>query len=131
MRGLVHHIDLTVTDPSVSFLLYDGFLTFLGYERTREYEWSLATGSGLSSICLNPAKGEGTHDRYKPGLHHLAFRAESREDVDLFYAHLEFLGATILDAPADYPQYNNGQGYYAVFFADIDSLKLEVAYTPN
>jgi catechol 2,3-dioxygenase-like lactoylglutathione lyase family enzyme len=37
-------------------------------------------------------------------------------------------GVTILDAPAEYPQY--GTGYYAVFFADPDGLKLEyVHYT--
>jgi len=35
-------------------------------------------------------------------------------------------GATILDPPADYPQY--GAGYYAVFFADPDGLKLEVVH---
>jgi hypothetical protein len=31
---------------------------------------------------------------------------------------------TILDRPAEYPQYNEGRGYYA-FFADADDLKLE------
>ena len=37
-------------------------------------------------------------------------------------------GVTILDAPAAYSQY--GAGYYAVFFADPDGLKLEyVHYT--
>ena len=29
------------------------------------------------------------------------------------------------------PQYNRGQGYYAVFFADPDGLKLEFAFMPN
>ena len=33
-------------------------------------------------------------------------------------------------SPADYPQYNNGRGYYAVFFSDPDGLKLECVYTP-
>jgi hypothetical protein len=35
-----------------------------------------------------------------------------------------------LDPPAEYPQYNKGRGYYAVFFADADGLKLECVYTP-
>ena len=39
-------------------------------------------------------------------------------------------GATILDPAAEYPQYNKGRGYYAVFFADADGLKLECVYTP-
>ena len=34
------------------------------------------------------------------------------------------LGVEILDAPADYPQY--APGYYAVFFADPDGIRLEI-----
>jgi hypothetical protein len=30
---------------------------------------------------------------------------------------------TVVDPPADYPDY--GEGYYAVFFLDPDGLKLE------
>lgn len=77
------------------------------------------------------AVGEGatrTHDRYSPGLHHVAWHAESRADVDRLHELLKKIGAKILDAPADYPQY--GEGYYAVFFADPDGLKLEFAFTP-
>ena len=44
---------------------------------------------------------------------------------------VERIGGKVLDATADYPQYNNGRGYYAVFFADPDGLKLECVYTPR
>ena len=70
------------------------------------------------------------HDRYSPGLHHLAWRADGREDVDRLHALLVERGAEVLDAPAEYPQYNGGRGYYAVFFADADGLKLEYVFTP-
>ena len=33
--------------------------------------------------------------------------------------------------PSEYPQYNRGCGYYAVFFADPDGLKMECVFTPN
>jgi catechol 2,3-dioxygenase-like lactoylglutathione lyase family enzyme len=134
MRGQMHHIDLTVKDPEESAALYDPVLRFLGYERIREHEWRLEGPTGGCSIALNPAKGPNQdrgHDRYSPGLHHFAWRAASREEVDRFHEHLLRIGATILDAPAEYPQYNSGQGYYAVFFTDPDGLKLEVAFTPN
>jgi len=36
-------------------------------------------------------------------------------------------GAKILDAPAEY---GYTSGYYAVFFADPDGLKLEVCHAP-
>ena len=137
MRGLVHHVDLTVRDPAQSFPLYDAVLTALGYrlerENVRGFGWELETPSGSHSIDLVRASGDGAkhlHDRYSPGLHHLAWKVESREEVDLMYQRVLSVGATVLDAPADYPQYNKGRGYYAVFFADADGLKLECVYTP-
>jgi hypothetical protein len=39
------------------------------------------------------------------------------------------IGATVLDPPADYPTY--GDGYYAVFFADPDGIKLEFVQLPS
>jgi hypothetical protein len=42
-----------------------------------------------------------------------------------------FISACFALAPrSEYPQYNKGRGYYAVFFADPDGLKLECVYTP-
>jgi catechol 2,3-dioxygenase-like lactoylglutathione lyase family enzyme len=39
------------------------------------------------------------------------------------------IGATVLDPPKHYPHYC--KGYYAVFFADPDGLKLEFVHTPE
>ena len=78
------------------------------------------------------AEGEGRsrrHDRSSPGLHHLAWNADSRQDVDAMHALLTRIGATVIDPPADYPQY--GPGYYAVLFADPDGLKLEFVHWPR
>ena len=137
MRGIVHHIDLTVRDTKVSFPFYDAVLTMLGYllekETDRGFDWRLDTPDGTHSIAIMKAVGDGAnraHDRYSPGLHHLAWAVDSRAEVDRVYERLVEFGATILDAPADYPQYNRGQGYYAVFFADPDGLKLECVFTP-
>lgn len=131
-RGLVHHIDLTVTDAARSRLFYDAVLGFLGYRRSADYDhgsdWDRA-GEPFHSIGIVEARGEGigrTHDRYSPGLHHLAWTAESREDVDRLHELLRSIGAAILDAPADYPRY--GPDYYAVFFVDPDGLKLEYVH---
>ena len=42
------------------------------------------------------------------------------------------VGATILDPPTDYSgQPGYGDGYFAVFFADPDGLKLEVVSIPR
>jgi catechol 2,3-dioxygenase-like lactoylglutathione lyase family enzyme len=135
MRGQVHHIDLTVRDPKAALVFYEPFLGYLGYRlkdtHDRGYDFDLGSGQAFSSIGLVKATGDNAkrgHDRYSPGLHHLAFRAASRGDVDALHSKLSAAGATVLDPPADYPKY--GQGYYAVFFADPDGLKLEFVFTP-
>jgi hypothetical protein len=50
-------------------------------------------------IALQPAKHAGNHDPYIPGLHHVAFRAASRADVDGPYQLLCDIDAKVLDPP--------------------------------
>ena len=133
MRGLVHHIDLTVSDLARSRDFYDHLLTYMGYARSDDHDngtdWDWQGPGPFHSIGILRARGPGAgraHDRYSPGLHHLAWNAESREDVDRLHTLLVARGATILDAPADYPRY--GPQYYALFFADPDGLKLEYVF---
>lgn len=136
MRGTIHHLDLTVKDPWASRAFYDAVLGFMGYRCTKEdargFDWDLQTpGAGFCSIGIMKANEAGrarAHDRYAPGLHHVAWQAASRADVDQLHERLVAIGATILDPPAEYPQYS--PGYYAVFFADPDGLKLEYVHAP-
>jgi catechol 2,3-dioxygenase-like lactoylglutathione lyase family enzyme len=137
MLGTIHHLDLTVRDPWMSRPFYDAVLGFLGYRLSKEdrrgFDWDLVGADGrlLSSIGVVQAEGAGAgrqHDRYSPGLHHVAWTAESRADVDAMHSLLLRFGATVLDAPGEYSQYQ--PGYYAVFFTDPDGIKLEVVHTP-
>lgn len=136
MRGGVHHVDLTVKDAARSRPFYEAVLGFMGYELSTVYadgycDFDLR-GKRFCSIGIRAATGpnkDRQHDRYSVGLHHLAWFAESRADVDAMYALLQEIGATVLDAPADYPKY--GDGYYAVFFADPDGMKLEYVFKPG
>jgi len=136
MRGAIHHLDLTVRDPGASRSFYAAVLGFMGYvevaDHDRGFDYDLATPDGFASIGIMKAGGPNAyrpHDRYSPGLHHVAWNAGSRADVDAMHALLQEIGATVLDAPADYPRY--GAGYYAVFFADPDGLKLEYVFKPR
>jgi glyoxylase I family protein len=129
-RGLVHHIDLTVSNVASSRQFYDRVLGYFGYERAEDHpggsDWNHMGSEPFHSIGILSARNAGAarmHDRYEPGLHHLAWTADSREDVDRLHDLLIEWGVTVLDAPADYPRY--GPDYYAVFFADPDGLKLE------
>jgi catechol 2,3-dioxygenase-like lactoylglutathione lyase family enzyme len=136
LRGSINHLDLTVSDLSVSEPFYDAILGYLGFERqepppgtasTRPVWHATEPAQRLFSIGLCQANpGSRPHDRFTPGLHHLAFQAASREDVDGFHRFLLERNVTLLDPPADYPQY--WPVYYAVFFADPDGLKLEFVH---
>jgi len=135
MKGL-HHLDLNVSDLGRSASFYDRVLTHLGLSRVMDsdgeeagFDWIAPRGTniGYFSIGIVPAKSRGkTHDRFAPGLHHLALKSETKEAVDALYQTLLQMDADILDPPAEYPDY--GPGYYAVFFLDPDGLKLEYVF---
>lgn len=137
IRGAVHHIDLNVSDLEASRRVYALVLEFLGYEQVRDsggYEWDLkepgdGRGASIGLRACDPAEASHRHRRYAPGLHHLAWRAESREDVDRLHALLVEHHVTVLDAPAHYPEYSGD--YYAVFFEDPDGMKLELVHAPG
>jgi catechol 2,3-dioxygenase-like lactoylglutathione lyase family enzyme/diadenosine tetraphosphate (Ap4A) HIT family hydrolase len=128
-RGRVHHLDLTVDDLAAATAFYEAVLPLMGFRRLPDCpEGPIWLGDAVE-IGLQPARRARPHDRYAPGLHHLAFEAPSRHDVDRVYQQLRALRVQVLDAPAEYPAY--GTGYYAVFFADPDGIKLEYAFTPG
>jgi len=129
--GAIHHVDLTVRDLARSTPFYDQVLPLLGFRRIDDApEGPIWAGESVEvGLQAARASSAATHDRYAPGLHHLAFTAPSREAVDEAHARLAALDIPILDPPADYPEYC--EGYYALFFADPDGLKLEYAFTPR
>lgn len=126
----VDHLDLTVNDLERSIAFYDQVLGALGMRRIA-HESYVAWGNAHMNIGLRAAASElrgVPFDRTRAGFHHLALKARSRADVDRMHAFLVRAGLTVLDAPAEYPQY--GPGYYALFFADPDGLKLELVHFP-
>lgn len=132
MNGLIHHIDLNASDLAVSKRVYALLLNALGYTCVRdddECEWDIRAPQGFASIGLKQARVAAAHERYAPGIHHLAWSVDSREEVDRIHALLRDADVRILDAPALYPEYS--ADYYAVFFEDPDGIKLEVLNAPS
>jgi glyoxylase I family protein len=131
--GGIHHVDLVVSSIERSLPFYRDLLGPLGWHRVGEVEgergetiWYLS-GPG-TSVGLRKAQADGDFDRYRVGLHHLAFEATSRAVVDERAEWVRAHGAQIESEPQDYAYM---PGYYAVFFYDPDGIKLEIVHVPG
>lgn len=137
MEPIIDHIEVTVRDMSVAVPFYDRLLPLLGYDLAHRHEGVVEAhekhvvsyehprlGFAITSP-LRVFEGE-TLNRRKPGsLHHLAFRASCRDEVDRLFTEVETIGATIVSAPREYPEYSP-PGYYAFFFKDPEGIKYEI-----
>ncbi len=147
-RGFVNHLDLNVSDPAASIPFYARVLEYLGYtrqwvdppdgradldacERSDRCAWWLRDAAGFYfGIEVRPPaepSPRDTHERYSPGIDHLALHADDRADVDRLYDILIAAGILVADPPAEY---DYEPGYYAVAFDDPDGIRLEVVHDP-
>lgn len=134
MLPVIDHIQLTVADMERALAFYDRLMPLLGFDldkRSRAYLEShdldvaeyvhprlcFAIDSPRASEASTPV-----HRRSPGALHHLAFKAESREQIDGLYPRLVELGARIVEPPREYPE-TTPAGYYAVFFKDPEGIK--------
>lgn len=148
IRGPLTHVDLSVSDPERAIPFYEVLLEALGYMRVdipapdfqgpkpRRAAWQLRLDSGASfGIEVRPSSGRNRgrrNDRYAPGMHHMAFHAESAQDVDRIHQAMLSAAGDVLDAPRDYTnQRGYSPGYYAAFYADPDGIKIEIAHIPE
>ncbi len=81
---------------------------------------------GMGALGLRTATDTASADRYRVGLHHIAFNAGSAESVDAVWEWVQANGLTHEGAPRGY---YSGL-YYALFVRDPDNIKVEVVYRP-
>ncbi len=126
---MLHHLALTASSLARSQPFYDAVLACLGYTRTLTRDTLAAWHGPEPEILLYQARAgqeESKHRLYDPGIHHIAFRAASRDIVDRVERSVVALGGIVLDPARVYPHY--AAGYYAVFFLDPDGIKVEVMH---
>ena len=126
-RGSLQHIEINVSDLTKSRAFYEPLLKWMGYSRIVEGRTFLGWGNGETKIFLTDLekyKEVGFHRR-RLGLNHIAFQAESREDVDNFHKQclVPRKVRVLYGGPRLYPEY--APSYYAVYFEDPDRIKLE------
>ena len=135
VRGSISHLDLNVSDPARSLPFYGLVLGHLGLHQSLVsadrciWEQSLPGGGswGIEVRAPREPTAGRRHERYAPGIDHLALHAESRADVDGLHAALMNAGYDVADPPAEY---DYTPGYYAVAFDDPDGIRLEVVHEP-
>ncbi|HLI13232.1 MAG TPA: VOC family protein [Alphaproteobacteria bacterium] len=128
----IDHLVIRVSDFTASRRFYDKVLGALGFQRKYTFARTAGWSNGKTLFWIGEADAEGKRHPHRIGnigFHHYAFELARRRDVDELYAVLKRNKVTVVDPPAEYPDY--GKGYYAVFFLDPDGLKLEGMYFPK
>lgn len=138
MKPIIDHIQITVKDLEIAEPFYDKFLAILGFDinlkkkgRVAKHDFDVVEYHHPSLLFgINSPretfKDDAIHRRKPGALHHLAFKAESREEVDRMSSQLKALGANIVEGPKFFPQH--GENYYAVYFKDLEGIKYEIVY---
>ncbi|WP_321344713.1 VOC family protein [uncultured Draconibacterium sp.] len=136
MQPSIDHIEITVKDLEETVSFYDQFLPLLGFSLDKKTAAYIASHEkhvveySHPNLCIaltsprESLKDEAVHRRRPGALHHLAFKAETRKQVDMVHGKLVEMNADIVSAPRLYPEYH--PNYYAVFFKAPDGIKFEV-----
>jgi len=131
----VQHVDLVVSSIERSLPFYRELLTPLGFHRIGEVQgergetiWYLSGAASALGLREAQTPSQGPYDRYRVGLHHLAFEAHSRGAVNERADWLRAQDAEIESGPEEFAYL---PGYYAVFFYDPDGMKLEIVHIPG
>src|SRR5690606_12888648 len=139
MKPIIDHIQITVKDLKVAEKFYDNFLPVIGFDiknkvtaTIKEHDFHVIEYThDLLAFAITSHRESFKNDavnRRKPGaLHHLAFKADSRQEVDRAYEELVKIGADIVSEPKIHPEYS--ENYYAVYFKDLENIKYEIVCT--
>ena len=127
----VAHTFLTVSDFDRAKAVYSKLLPFLGLKPVMDIPGTYYCVGGRTALAIREAP-EGTaeerFDQGRVGLHHLCFRARSREAVDDAFAFLNGIEAHIVHGPEEGMW---APGYYSVLFEDPDGIRLEINFVPG
>ncbi|WP_277587096.1 VOC family protein [Psychrobacillus antarcticus] len=126
-KGLLHHIEIYVSDIKRSIDFWGWFLEELGYSSFQEWESGQSWKIEDTYIVFVQAEErfmDVQYHRCRVGLNHLAFHADSRQQVDEMTKKLINKGVTILYTKQN--PFVGGADHYAVYFEDPDRIKVEL-----
>jgi catechol 2,3-dioxygenase-like lactoylglutathione lyase family enzyme len=127
----IAHIQLTVSSMERSVPFYEKLLhsmEMVTLVKSPEFFYCIGGKTGVAISPAAPEYRDETFHQTRIGLHHVCFRARSREDVDAIHATAVDLEANIIRAPRED---HWAPGYYSVLFEDPDGLRIEANYVPG
>jgi catechol 2,3-dioxygenase-like lactoylglutathione lyase family enzyme len=127
----IAHIQLCVSDMNKSLPFYSRLLGAMGMIPVMDDKSFYYCVGGKTGVAITPAAEPYKNSKFTQGaigLHHVCFRAKSRDDVESLYKVACELGATIIRKPEES---NYAPGYYSTLFEDPDGIRIEVNYVPG
>ncbi|QSO52684.1 VOC family protein [Alicyclobacillus curvatus] len=125
--GGLHHVEIYVSNLQRSADFWGWFLSELGYEPFQQWEegWSWRLGDTyLVFVQVKEKHLDIPYNRGRVGLNHLAFHANSRNQVDELTDEIRSRGMKLLYE--DRHPYAGGTEHYALYFEDPDRIKVEL-----
>jgi catechol 2,3-dioxygenase-like lactoylglutathione lyase family enzyme len=122
-RVVIDHLVIGVSDLDASRRFYAQTLEPLGFREIG------ASGEGQSGISFGPGDLDdfAISEKYEAGGQvHIAFAAESREQVDAFHAAALEAGGRDNGGPGPRAEYS--EGYYGAFVLDPDGHNVEAVF---
>jgi len=127
----IAHIALSVKDIKISKTFYKKLLPFLGLKLIHDGDESfyhVGSRTGIMVQQIKKDKNSYNFNQNNIGLHHICFRARSRDDILKIKDKLLKMKAHIERGPIEGPW---APGYYYILFEDPDGIRIEVNYVPG
>ena len=125
--GLLHHVEIYVSNLERSTEFWGWFLGQLGYEKFQFWKDGVSFRFRDTYLVFVQAESKylaAKYHRKQVGLNHLAFHARSKDEIDRLANLIRDRGLKILYE--DRHPHAGGKNNYAVFFEDPDRIKVEV-----
>ncbi len=127
LKGRLSHIELYVSNLKKSICFWEWLLTHLGYALYQQWDSGRSWKKDQTYIVVVQTDDRHLHKKYHrchTGLNHLAFYADSPDEVAEITRELRKRNVTILYE--DRHPHAGGADSYAVYFEDPDRIKVEI-----
>jgi len=127
----VAHLYLTVSEWDRCRPFYEQLLPFLGLKRVFSGQDNIYYVGGRTAVGVGRCDPKHAGERFVQGgvgMHHVCFRARTREDIDSVHVFLLSHGANIIHPPEEGPW---APGYYSILFEDPAGIRLEINHVPG